>query len=396
MEGPAVAHAPTITLPSADGTLRAHELRPPGPQVQPAPPAEQRVGLAAAHVVADPLHDGDPVHGSVLDWDATLAYRRYLWSLGLGVAEAMDTAQRGMSLTPTMADELISRSITEARAVGGRIACGVATDRLPVGRSTTADVLASYERGIEPIAAAGGQVVIMASRQLAACARGSDDYEHVYGRLLEQVTAPVIIHWLGDMFDPTLTGYWGSRDRDEAAKVVLRIAHAHPDKVDGIKYSMLDAEREIDLRRRLPEGMRMYTGDDFAFPELIKGDEHGHSDALLGAFDAIAPVAATALRALDVGDEAIYDQLLTPTVPLARHIFATPTFHYKVGIVFLAYLNGHQDHFRMIGGLESARSVVHLSRLFVLADEAGLLVDGERAVHRMRLVLALAGIDMAS
>lgn len=386
-----------ITLPTADGGLQAYELDSAPPHVpEPAAPASSRIGLAAVHVVVDPLRDADPVHESGLDWDATLAYRHHLWDMGLGVAEAMDTAQRGMGLTPAMAAELVRRSIAEARSVGGRLYCGVATDALPSGTpATVADVIAEYERGVESVEAEGGQVVLMASRQLAAAARSADDYEQVYGRLLEQVGAPVIIHWLGDMFDPALAGYWGSADRDEAAKVVVRIVQAHPDKVDGVKYSMLDADREIHLRRQMPQGVRLYTGDDFAFPGLIKGDDHGYSDALLGAFDAIAPVAAKALRALDRGDTETYDRLLAPTVPLSRHIFEAPTFHYKVGVVFLAYLNGHQRHFRMVGGLESARSVVHLSRLFVLADRAGLLIDRERAARRMRRVLALAGIDEA-
>ena len=147
------------------------------------------------------------------------------------------------------------------------------------------------------------------------------------------------------------------------------------------------------MRRLLPEGVRMYTGDDFDYAELIRGDELGHSDALLGIFDGIAPAAALALRALDNGDFVAYEEILAPTVPLSRHIFQAPTFFYKTGLVFLAYLNGHQKHFRMLGGQESARSISHLAQLFVLADEARLLADPDLAVHRMKLVLELAGVE---
>jgi hypothetical protein len=309
------------------------------------------------------------------------------------VAEAMDTAQRGMGLDWAATQELIRRSVAEAKAVGGQLACGAGTDQIVSGGLD--EVRRAYEEQIAFIEGEGAPVIIMASRALAAAASGPDDYRSVYGALLEQAGSPVILHWLGDMFDPLLAGYWNPThpsDLEAAADVVIDIIEAHAAKVDGIKVSLLDASREVALRRRLPEGVRMYTGDDFNYPELIRGDEQGYSDALLGIFDAIAPVAAAAMHALDDGDLDSYDALLAPTVPLSRHIFAAPTPYYKTGVVFLAFLNGHQDHFRMVGGLESGRSVLHLSELFVLADQAGLLRDPELASERMRHVLALAGV----
>ncbi|WP_018750356.1 dihydrodipicolinate synthase family protein [Paenibacillus sanguinis] len=354
-----------------------------------------RIAFSAAHVVCDPLADADPLHQTPIDWNSTLAYRHHLWSLGLGVAEAMDTAQRGMGLDWSRSKELIRASIAEARSVGGNIACGAGTDHLLPGPSVTiADVEAAYEEQVGFIEGEGGQVILMASRTLAACAAGPEDYERVYERILRQVKQPVILHWLGHMFDPALAGYWGCKDDvDRAMEVCLRVIRANADKVDGIKISLLDASQEIKLRRLLPEGVKMYTGDDFNYPQLIKGDEHGHSHALLGIFDAIAPAAAQALHALDRGDLTGYDAIMEPTVALSRHIFQKPTYAYKTGIVFMAYLNGHQSHFRMIGGAEGSRSIVHLSELFVLADRAGLLSDPDLAVQRMQPVLELAGVQ---
>ncbi len=305
----------------------------------------------------------------------------------------MDTAQRGMGLDWETSKELIRRSLAEAQAVGGRIACGAGTDHLEPGASITlSDVRAAYEEQCSFVEHAGGRIILMASRALARCATSPDDYVRIYGDILSQVSQPVILHWLGDMFDPALAGYWGTHDLDEAMEVCLYVIRDHRTKVDGIKISLLDKEREIAMRRRLPEGVRMYTGDDFSYAELIRGDEHGYSHALLGIFDAIAPAASAALQALDAGDFDSYESILAPTVPLSRHIFQAPTYRYKTGIIFLAYLNGHQNHFRMVGGQESARSVVHLSELFVLADRAGLLRDPEQATERMRRFLALAGI----
>ena len=385
---------PTLMLPFPDRSLRPYTLRASAGFAPPRAPLRSRVFFAAAHVVADPLADTTPASAPALDWDATLGYRRYLWSLGLGVAEAMDTAQRGMGLDWTTARELIERSVAEACAVGGMIACGAGTDHLPPRPDLSLDqVEAAYLEQIEAVERCGGRVILMASRALAACARSPDDYARVYGRLLSQVREPVILHWLGDMFDPALAGYWGSHDLDAAMETALAIIHEHAAKIDGIKISLLDAQREIQMRRRLPPGVRMYSGDDFNYPELILGDDQGYSDALLGIFDAIAPAASAALQALDADDPERFRAILEPTVPLSRHIFQAPTYFYKTGVVFLAYLNGHQRHFRMVGGQESARSILHLARLFILADQAGVLCDPDRAVARMRLVLALAGIE---
>lgn len=377
-----------MRLPRADGTLEDYtpQLREPLPVLGGEP--RSRVCFAAAHVVADPLAGGDPTGPAQVDWEATLAFRRHLWAHGLRVAEAMDTAQRGMGLDWAATQELIRLSVAEAKAEGGKLACGAGTDQLAGAVSLDA-VRAAYEEQLAFIEGEGAPVILMASRALAAAASGPDDYRAVYGHLLAQAASPVVLHWLGDMFDPLLAGYWGSHDLDAAADVVLDIIEAHADKVDGIKVSLLDDAREIALRERLPDGVRMYTGDDFNYPGLIKSG----SDALLGIFDAIAPAAAAAMHALDAGDEARYDELLAPTVPLSRHIFKAPTPYYKTGVVFLAYLNGHQDHFRMVGGLESGRSVVHLSELFVLADQAGLLREPDLATARMRLVLELAGVS---
>jgi hypothetical protein len=386
-----------IRLPRADRTLAVYRLGAPSQFRAPRRPVRQkvpvRIAYSAAHVVCDPLADVDPIGNARIDWEATLAYRRYLWSLGLAVAEAMDTAQRGMGLDWPSAKELIRRSLAEARTVDGVIACGAGTDHLPPRPDVSlAEVTAAYEEQCGFVEHAGGRIILMASRALVACAQSPDDYAWVYSRILSQVSQPVILHWLGDMFDPALAGYWGAYDLDTAMENCLRIIRDHANKIDGIKISLLDKEREITMRRRLPQGVRMYTGDDFNYPELIRGDDEGHSHALLGIFDAIAPAASAALRALDAGDLDRFSAILEPTVPLARHIFQAPTFSYKTGVVFMAYLNGHQRHFRMIGGLESARSIVHLAELFVLADRAGLLCEPEQATERMRRVLTVAGI----
>jgi hypothetical protein len=382
-----------LTLPRADGSTVAYDVRGGGGFAPPAAPLRSRVAFAAAHVVANPLAEQGPAHPTAIDWDATLAYRRHLWSYGMAVAEAMDTAQRGMGLDWAAARELIRLAAAEAKAVGGRIACGAGTDQLAPGPGVTqGDVVGAYEEQCAFVEASGSPVILMASRALAKCARGPEDYAAVYDRVLAQVARPVILHWLGDMFDPALAGYWGSRDLESAMDTCLGVIRSHAAKIDGIKISLLDASLEIAMRRRLPAGVRMYSGDDFHYPELIAGDDHGHSDALLGIFDAIAPAASAAIARLDAGDALGFRAALDPTVALSRHIFQTPTFHYKTGIVFLAYLNGHQSHFRMVHGQESARSVVHLAELLVLADRAGLVPDAERAAARMRPLLALAGV----
>ncbi|MBC2863645.1 dihydrodipicolinate synthase family protein [Streptomyces mexicanus] len=381
----------TLHLPDADGTLRPYEPRTDPLRLSPGTPFTSRTVFSAAHVVADPYADVSPDSPAAVDWDATLAFRRHLWSHGLGVAEAMDTAQRGMGLDWAGAAELIRRSAAEARAVGGRIACGVGTDQLTGG--SLAEIRAAYEEQLAVVEEAGAQAILMASRALAATATGPEDYLEVYGHLLRQATDPVVLHWLGPMFDPALEGYWGSSDLDAATEVFLEVIAAHPDKVDGVKISLLDAGREIALRRRLPRGVRCYTGDDFHYPELIAGDEQGFSHALLGIFDPLGPLAAEAVRVLDTADTAGFRALLDPSVALARHLFQAPTRFYKTGVVFLAWLAGHQSHFAMVGGLQSARSLPHLARAYELADTLGLFPDPKLAEERMRTLLALYGVN---
>src|SRR3989454_9114778 len=385
---------PTITLPRRDGTLAPYTLSGRAPVTAPPGPITSRIGMAAVHVVADPLANVHPTVDVALDWDATLRFRHHVWSLGLAVAEAMDTAQRGMGFEWASAKELIKRSVAEAKRLDGAVlASGAGTDHLEPGlRVTLADVEAAYEDQCAWIEGCGGRIILMASRALAACAKGPDDYVKVYGRILSQAREPVIIHWLGEMFDPALAGYWGSRDLDRAADTLLAIVQEYAARIDGVKISLLDQKREIAMRHRFPRGVRMYTGDDFDYPTTIGGDEHGASDALLGIFDVIAPAASAALHALDTGDRARFAALLAPTPPLSRHVFGDPTRFYKTGVVFAAYLNGHQSHFRMVGGLESARSIAHLSEQLVLMDRAGLLRDPDTAAERMRRVLAVAGI----
>lgn len=380
----------SIDLPNADRSISTYTLTgTPIPFVKHRASDFNRIAYAAAHVVADPLASNDPWLTPAIDWDTTLKFRHRLWDLGLGVAEAMDTAQRGMGLTWSDAQELIRRAQAEARTRDDAlIAYGAGTDHLLPGPDVGIDdIIRAYEDQIGFVEAQGGRVILMASRALAAAARTPDDYARVYGRILSQVKQPVIMHWLGEMFDPALQGYWGNIDHDKAMDVCLDVIAANADKVDGIKISLLSAEKEIAMRRRLPASVKMYTGDDFNYAELIAGDEQGYSHALLGIFDAIAPVASAGLAALGRGDSAEFFALLEPTVPLSRHIFAAPTRFYKTGVVFLAYLNGLQDHFQMIGGQQSTRSVQHLSELFRLADKARVLGDPDLAVKRMQAVL---------
>jgi hypothetical protein len=354
-----------------------------------------RVAFSAAHVVVDPLADVDPWLSAAVDWDRTIAFREHIWDLGLGVAEAMDTAQRGMGLDWPTSLELITRSVNAARARGHALVfSGAGTDHLATEAADTIDdVIRAYEEQIAAIEKVGGRIILMASRALARLGRNADDYAKVYHRVLSQVKEPVIIHWLGDMFDPALAGYWGTDDLDVAMDTAVAIINANATKVDGVKVSLLDKQREIDMRRRLAKSVKMYTGDDFNYAELIAGDEHGFSHALLGIFDAIAPAASFALSRLAAGDAAAFHDVLGPTVPLSRHIFRAPTRFYKTGVVFMAYLNGHQNHFTMVGGQESARSTLHLAKLFRLADQAGLFVDPELATGRMKAVLAVRGIE---
>src|ERR1043165_2828661 len=385
---------PILNLPTSGGKISAYTTRAPKKFPKAGKPFN-RIAYAAAHVVADPMADSDPWLDVAIDWERTVAFRRHLWSLGLGVAEAMDTAQRGMGLDWPTSLELIRRSLEAARDFpGALIGCGAGTDHLEAQPGVTIDdVIRAYEEQCEAVENLGGRIVLMASRALVKAARGPDDYITVYEHILEQVKEPVIIHWLGEMFDPALDGYWGYKDHMVAMDVAIDVIAANPDKVDGVKISLLDKGKEIAMRRRLPQGVKMFTGDDFNYAELIAGDEQGYSDALLGIFDAIAPAASAALDAFTHGNVALFHDILAPTVPLSRHIFKAPTRFYKTGVVFMAYLNGLQNHFTMIGGQESARSTLHLAELFRLADAAGLLTDAELSAQRMRTVMAVRGVD---
>ena len=393
--------SPSLRLPQSDGSLARHVLSTRPAWTAPAAPRFNRIAYSAAHVVADPLAAVDPWLGAAIDWDATIAYRQRLWRMGLGVAEAMDTAQRGMGLDWPTSLELIRRSLDAARDVpGALVASGCGTDHLVPDAATNIDgVIRAYEEQMAAIERLGGRLIVMASRALARVAQKPSDYERVYDRVLRQAREPVILHWLGDMFDPALKGYWGHDDVDAAMETALAVIGANLSKVDGIKISLLDKNKEIAMRRRLPPGVRMYTGDDFNYAELIAGDDvgsaptHRHSDALLGIFDAIAPAASAALSELAAGRTARFHEILAPTVPLSRHIFQAPTRFYKTGVVFMAWLNGHQSHFTMVGGQQSARSLLHLAELFRLADAAGLIEQPDLAVARMQHLLALHGVD---
>jgi hypothetical protein len=385
----------SLKLPKADGSLESYRLAASRSFPAKLQGSLNRVAFSAVHVVADPLADADPWLSAAVDWDKTIAFRDYIWDLGLGVAEAMDTAQRGMGLDWPTSLELITRSVAAAKRRGNAlIFSGAGTDQLPVDEAESLDdVIRAYEEQIAAVERVGGRIILMASRALAKLGRNADDYAKVYDRVLSQAREPVIIHWLGDMFDPALRGYWGSANLNTAMDTAVGIINANVAKVDGVKVSLLDKQREIDMRRRLDARVKMYTGDDFNYAELIAGDEQGFSHALLGIFDAIAPAASYALSRLAAGDEAGFHDVLGPTVPLSRHIFKAPTRFYKTGVVFMAYLNGHQDHFTMVGGQESTRSTLHLAELFRLADRAGLLANPEVATRRMKAVLALRGIE---
>ncbi|RZL61065.1 MAG: dihydrodipicolinate synthase family protein [Variovorax sp.] len=391
----------TLTLPGANGSLAPYTLRGSVPAKPPAGVQFNRIAYSAAHVVADPLAAVDPWLQAAVDWDTTIAYRQHLWSLGLGVAEAMDTAQRGMGLDWPTSLELIRRSLDAAKDVpGALVASGCGTDHLDLDAvKSVDDVIRGYEEQMAAIEKLGGKLIVMASRALARVAKSPADYERVYDRILSQAKQPVVLHWLGEMFDPALAGYWGTSDVDAAMNTAVGIIAAHPDKVDGIKISLLDKDKEIAMRRRLPSGVRMYTGDDFNYAELIAGDGfgtevmHGQSDALLGIFDAIAPAASSALGELAQGNVDKFHVILGPTVPLSRHIFAAPTRFYKTGVVFMAWLNGHQTHFTMVGGQQSTRSLQHFAELFRLADAASVLEKPELAVQRMKTLLAIHGVE---
>ena len=367
-----------FTLPGRSGPL---EIPDPGWATH-YPPPRRRHAYAAAHVAARP--DGS------IDWDATLRFREHLWAHGFGLAEAMDTAQRGMGLTFDQACQLIERSSARAAELGTQIVSGAGTDQLGASAHPLPAIIGAYAVQMEFVQAAGSQVILMASRALAASAQSARDYLEVYGQLLTLADQPVLLHWLGAAFDPALRGYWGSADFGRAADTVIELIERADGKVSGIKLSVLNAGHERALRRRLPAGVRLYTGDDFHYAELIKGDADGHSHALLGAFAAVTAPAAAALHALDQGDEAGYDAAIGPTVALNRLIFTEPTYDYKVGVAFLAWLNGFQPHFAMLAGLQHRRSAEHLIAVFELAALARALVDPELAVSRMTDYIAAA------
>jgi hypothetical protein len=382
--------ATTIRLPDAQGRMTDHRMSGRAIPSATLPRDAARVVFSAAHVVADPFSENDPSGAPAIDWDATMAFRRHLDGLGLGIAEAMDTAQRGMGLDWAGALELIAR--TRAELPDALVFNGCGTDQLDAGAVRSLDdVRRAYMEQVEAIQKLGGRLIVMASRALAAVATSPDDYLRVYRDVLAASDQPVVLHWLGEMFDPALRGYWGASSFEEAMETALAVIADDPSKVDGIKISLLDKVKEIVMRRRLPAGVKMYTGDDFNYPELIAGDEHGHSHALLGIFDPLAPAAAHAIARLGDGDVEGFHATLDPTVPLARQIFRAPTQYYKTGVVFLAWLNGFQDHFVMLGGAQAMRPLPYFVETFRLADGCGLLRDPDMAADRMRRLLALYG-----
>ncbi|MGB3815882.1 MAG: dihydrodipicolinate synthase family protein [Shinella sp.] len=384
----------SLSLPRADGGIEAYALVGTPTQRPSAVPVFNRIAYAAAHVVSNPRRDTRPWEAPAVDWDATLAFRHHLWSLGFRIAEAMDTAQRGMGLDWAGAQELIRRSLAEARTVpGADLACGAGTDHLdPSDASTLDDVIRAYEEQVGFVEKHGGRAIMMASRALARIARSPDDYRKVYGRILGQAKDKVVLHWLGDMFDPQLKGYWGAGSFEPALDAVLSIIGENRDKVEGIKISLLENAKEVALRDRLPEGVLCFTGDDFNYAELIEGDGRKYSHALLGIFDAVAPQASSALASLAAGEVATFRAVIEPTVPLSRKIFEAPTQYYKAGVVFLAWLNGHQDHFTMPSGMQSARGAMHYADVFRLADRANVLDRPELAAARMKNLMAVLGV----
>ncbi|HTO31621.1 MAG TPA: dihydrodipicolinate synthase family protein [Pararhizobium sp.] len=384
----------TLSLPRADGTLETYRLSGTPVARHASVPVFNRIAYAAAHVVSDPLRDLEPWGRPAIDWDTTMAFRHHLWALGFKIAEAMDTSQRGMGLDWAGAQELIRRSLADARTVpGADLACGAGTDHLaPADTRSLDDVIAAYETQIGFVEKEGGRSVMMASRALARVATSADDYRKVYGHILRQTKDKVVLHWLGDMFDPQLKGYWGSDKFETALDTVLSIIEENRDKVEGIKISLLDNACEVALRNRLPHGVLCFTGDDFNYAELIEGDGQKYSHALLGIFDAVAPSASKALASLASGDVATFRAVIAPTVPLSRKIFEAPTQYYKAGVVFLAWLNGHQKHFTMPAGMQSARGVLHYADVFRLADKANVLDKPDLAAERMKAFLLMQGV----
>ncbi|MGV9713014.1 dihydrodipicolinate synthase family protein [Gordonia sp. NPDC003424] len=382
----------TLDLPLAGGGTAPQTLGAPAALSTATTPPTSRDVFAAAHVVADPYRASAEGGADQIDWDATLRLRQDLWSLGLGVAEAMDTSQRGMGLDWPGARELATRTLRAAGEVGGRVVVGIGTDQLKIDAPTLPDITAAYLDQMAAIESLGGSCVMMASRHLAAVATTPDDYVTVYDAVLSQASRPVVLHWLGEVFDPALAGYWGHRDPAAAMDTVVAIIADHAARVRGIKVSLLDPVQEIRLRNRIPDGVRVFTGDDYNYVDMIVGDDDGNSDALLGAFAALGPFASAAFARLDREDVAGFRDILGPTEALSRLIFTSPTQFYKVGVAWLAYLNGQQDHFRMIGGFETGRTLVHLADLLRESDRIGLFTDPERTARRARAYFAVHGI----
>lgn len=386
--------ATTIRLPRPDGTVEAHTMREPATFEKHPKPFTSRKVYAAAHVVADIRGDYQPGRRAPVDWESTIEFRKYLFSYGIGIAEGMDTSERGPDgLDWAQAKTLIRYGNEAAREAGAAIVSGAGTDQLEADDPTLQQVIDAYTEQIEFVESCGSAAVIRASHALVAAARTEADYLHVYREILAKATKPVVIHWLGTVFDPTLRGYWGHTDLREAMRVVLTMAQENHQKIQGIKFSLLDAELEKEFRELLPEGIAVFTGDDYGYTELLLGDEKSHSHGLLGILDPIAPIASQAFAALDRGDRENFRTIMDSTIPFAVKMFEPPAARYKTGTVFLAWLSGFQDHYRQVTGREGQRSVQHLTDLFIGADQLGLLPDPELAAHRMRLVLASAGLE---
>lgn len=395
-----------LTLLGADGAVTSVPLNDAPGYARPETPLRSRVAYAAAHVVPVVSADNTPGQPAQIDWDATLGFRRAVYSWGLGVADAMDTAQRNMGLDAAATRELIARSAEVAREEGGSVVVGVNTDHVDDERISLDQVIDAYKSQLAFTEEQGAGPVLMASRHLARAASSADDYRRVYREVLAAASGPVVLHWLGTAFDPSLAGYFGSPDWRAASDVLVEIIGENADRVAGVKMSLLDAASEVSVRERLPEGVRMFTGDDFNYVGLIGGADvpqaaqperdpaspRQHSDALLGAFAAITPVASAAIQALDAGDADRYLAILGPTEELSRQIFAAPTFYYKTGVAFLSWLNGHQPAFQMVGGLHSARSLPHLSRIVELANASHALEQPELAADRWHAMLRLNGV----
>ena len=388
-----------LILPTGTGDLEPYHLTG-DPLIRRAPTVPlTRTAFAAAPVISDPIRERSPWDTRpALDWDATLRFRQTLCDQGVHLAEAMDTAQRGMGPDWATALELIRRTMAAAKAhpMRPRVAGGAGTDHVAPAALTDANaILAAYTTQAEAIEAAGGQLILMASRAFTALGADETVYRQVCRRLIDQAQDPVILHWLGPMFDPMLAGCWGSADPGRATDVVLTLIAENPATVDGIKISLLDRAHEEAFRARLPAGVRLYTGDDFNYAPLIEGDGTHHSHALLGIFAAIAPAASQALEALALQDHATYHALLAPTVPLSREIFAPPTRFYKAGIAVLSWLNGNQTHFIMPAGIPVLQVLRRVAEDAAFPFASFDYADGGRLATRHLLALGARRIAFA-